>query len=79
MKLTPEYQAAVHGGYISREAAEKELLRTKDTAFDDPLQRRAFIAGFLWLNFLTDFSVTEKDLAEARAAWLKWCEHKGAV
>lgn len=45
-------------------------------------ERRAFFAGFLWMNFKMKWSPTEKDLDDAQAAYGEWCDHlekKGEV
>ena len=80
MSLTPEYDAAVRLGYITEAAAEKELAASSGQGIDrgNVQQRKAFLAGFLWLHFLFDWNVTDNDAEHARDAWNKWCDTKGA-
>ncbi len=78
-ELTPEYDAAVRLGYITQAAAEKELSESPDIGIKrlDAQQRKAFLAGFLWLNFQLGWKVTDIDAEHARAAWNKWCDSIG--
>ena len=77
MELPDEYKAAVNLGYISQDAAEKEFAASVDYRIDaeDVLQRKAFMAGFMWMHFQMGWSITETDLNHALSAWAKWCEH----
>lgn len=38
-------------------------------------EKRAFIAGYLWSNFLFNWDVTEIDMEQARDAYVQWIRH----
>ena len=75
--LTPEYEAAVRLGVITEKQAEAALMKAGITMIDrnDSYQRKAFFAGYLWMNFKLEWDVTGKDLETADVMWNEWCDH----
>ena len=38
-------------------------------------EKRAFLAGYLWANFMFDWNVTDTDMDQANAAYVEWLRH----
>ena len=75
--LSDEMQAAVNLGYISQKSAENVYKRLNITQVnrDDVLQRKSFLAGYLFMNFKFKWDILDSDMDQAKSAWNEWCDH----